>query len=140
MTEAQASTKKHDRGARNLMILGVGAVLITLAATGLELWIYRASGDIYLDRSRPGFLPDSEEVEEETEANSNYIYSENGPLDKNELEEYLEELKKIEDNLKKIPNPYGDSALSDESLGFQKNNSDLGHAVTRDGLRYSRFL
>lgn len=112
------STKKADHGARNLIILGVEAVVIALATTALELWIYRASGDIYLDRSRPGFLPDAEEVEEETEADSNYTYPENGALDKTELEEYLKELKKVEDTLKKVQNPYGEGALSDKSLGI----------------------
>lgn len=103
-----------------MTILGAVAILITLVATGLELWIYRASGDIYLDRSRPGFLPDAEEVEEETEASSNYAYPENGALDKSELEEYLKELKKIEDTLKKVQNPYSESALSDKSLGISE--------------------
>lgn len=117
MTEA---VKKTDRGARNLTILGVGAILIALSATMLELWIYRESGDIYLDRSRPGFLPDVDEVEEETEANSSYAYPENGTLDRAELGEYLDELKKVEDALKKIQDPYGASTLSDKSLGISE--------------------
>lgn len=116
---SQVESKKVDRGARNLVILGVGATLIATAATALELWVYHESGDIYLDRSRPGFLPDAEEVEEETETNSNYTYSENGPLDKDELDEYLKELKKVEDALKKIQNPYSENALSNKSLGIE---------------------
>ena len=112
------AAKKADRGARNLTILGVGAFLIAIAVTGLELWIYRESGDIYLDRSRPGFLPDAEEVEEETETSSSYVYSENGTLDGEELKEYLDELKKIEHAIDKIQDPYGSSALSDKSLGI----------------------
>ena len=45
-------------GARNLLILGCSAIAITAITTGLSLFIYRQTGDIYLDRSRPGFLPD----------------------------------------------------------------------------------
>lgn len=111
---------KQDRGGRNLVILGVGAIILTLAMTGLELWIYRKSGDIYLDRSRPGFLPDAEEAEEGSDISSNYVYPENGPLDGEELDEYLQELRKIEDRLGKIPDPYGQNALSDESLGISE--------------------
>lgn len=109
---------KNDHGARNLAILGLGAILLTLTMTGLELWIYRESGDIYLDRSRPGFLPDAEEAEEETEVESNYVYPENGALDGEELDNYLKELKKIEEHLGKIQDPYSENALSDKSLGI----------------------
>ena len=118
MVVAKNTTKKPDQGARNLTILGISAILLAIAATGLELWIYHESGDIYLDRSRPGFLPDADEAEEETSVASNYSYSENGALDGKELDTYLQELKKIEDLLVKIQNPYGANALSDESLGI----------------------
>lgn len=119
MTEK--AKKLQDSGARNLTILGVGAILLALASTSLELWIYRETGDIYLDRSRPGFLPDADEVEEENETDSGYTYSENGALDKGELDEYLKELKKVEDTLKKIQDPYSAGALSDKSLGIEAN-------------------
>lgn len=111
--------KKQEQGARNLTLLGVGAILIAIVATSLELWIYRETGDIYLDRSRPGFLPDAEEVEEDTEADSGYIYPENGALDASELDDYLRELRKVEESLNKIQNPYGSNALSNESLGIE---------------------
>lgn len=111
--------KKREQGARNLTILGVSAILIALVATSLELWIYRETGDIYLDRSRPGFLPDAEEAEEDTEADSGYIYPESGTLDAGELDDYLRELKKVEESLGKIQNPYGSNALSNESLGIE---------------------
>ena len=63
-------------------------------------------------------MPDADEAEEETSVASNYSYSENGALDGKELDTYLQELKKIEDLLGKIQNPYGANALSDESLGI----------------------
>jgi alpha-galactosidase/6-phospho-beta-glucosidase family protein len=39
--------------------------MIALATTGVSLAIYHNSGDIYLDRSRPGFLPDEQEIKQE---------------------------------------------------------------------------
>ena len=47
-------------GGRNLVLLGVGSILIAFIMTGVSLAVYHNSGDIYLDRSRPGFLPDEE--------------------------------------------------------------------------------
>lgn len=119
MAVTKPAARKPDQGARNLVILGVVATLIALISTGLELWIYHESGDIYLDRSRPGFLPDADEAEEDTGATSNYSYSDNGALDGGELDDYLQELKKVEESLGKIQNPYGSNALSDESLGIK---------------------
>ena len=56
MAEEENRIKKRTRGARNLMIMGVAAILVALATTGVSMAIYHNSGDIYLDRSRPGFL------------------------------------------------------------------------------------
>ncbi len=62
LKEKQASEKKQNRGAINLIIMGLLAVLIAVSTTGISLAIYHNSGDIYLDRSRPGYLPDEEEI------------------------------------------------------------------------------
>ena len=112
------------KGSRNLAFLGAGALLIALVSTSIGLFVYRSSGDIYLDRSRPGYLPDAEEVEEEQNINPTFTYADNGPLDKSELKTYLKELKAINDHLKALSNPYSSSPLSDESLGITKNESD----------------
>ena len=106
------------RGSRNLLILGLGSILI---AGGT---IYRNTGDIYLDRSRPGFLPDKEEVEAETEATTNFTYSDSGALDEEELDQYLEELEKIEERLKGLPDAFSSKPLSDESLGIKGVKAD----------------
>lgn len=107
-----------SRGGRNLIILGVGAILITTATTITSLTIYRVSGDIYLDRSRPGYLPDEDEVVENTETNTNYTFPDSGTLTYDDLSEYLDELKKVDDRLSDFPDPYSPSPLSDESLGI----------------------
>lgn len=106
------------RGSRNLALLGIGAILIAFTTTSVGIFVYHSSGDIYLDRSRPGYLPDPDEVEEEQNISPTYTYADNGPLDKSELKTYLEELKKVNDRLKALANPYSSSALSDESLGI----------------------
>lgn len=107
-----------ERGARNLVILGIGAILLAVITTGLELWIYRDTGDIYLDRSRPGYLPDREEAEENTEVEQTYSYPDSGALNAKEFDEYLTHLKEIEDSIQKIGDPYSSGPLSDESLGI----------------------
>lgn len=106
------------RGGRNLTILGVGAILITLVTTSVSLMIYRVSGDIYLDRSRPGFLPDEEEVKSEGDQPSNFTYAESGPIDAASLDEYLKELEKVNARLKNYSDPFTATPLSDESLGI----------------------
>ena len=49
--------EKWDKGQCNLVILGIGATIVTGITLTASLLVYRNSGDIYLDRSRPGYLP-----------------------------------------------------------------------------------
>lgn len=105
-------------GARNLLILGCGAIAITAITTGLSLFIYRQTGDIYLDRSRPGFLPDEEEATQDSANTTTYAYPDSGPLDPEELDEYLNQLRQILDRLEDYSDPYAAGSLSDESLGI----------------------
>lgn len=107
-----------SKGARNLIILGGVACLIAAITTSIELIVYRNSGDIYLDRSRPGFLPDEDEVEANHQDESTYSYPDTGNLDADELDKYLEELRLVEAHIKRLADPYGPSPLSDESLGI----------------------
>lgn len=106
------------KGSRNLVILGGVACLIAVVTTSVELIIYRNSGDIYLDRSRPGFLPDEDEVEANHQDESAYSYPDTGELNADELDKYLEELKSVESHIDRLSDPYGSAPLSDESLGI----------------------
>lgn len=106
------------KGSRNLIILGGAACLIAVITTSVELAVYRNSGDIYLDRSRPGFLPDEDEVEANHQDESAYSYPDTGELDAAELDEYLKELQTVESHIKRLTEPYGPTPLSDESLGI----------------------
>ncbi len=112
--------KKLKKGGRNLVILGLGAVLIASITTGVSLAIYHKSGDIYLDRSRPGFLPDEEEVEEEEakEEDKEYDFKQNDKLSTEVLDEYLENFQKEVDAVDAYKEPFSEKILSDEELGI----------------------
>ncbi|MBQ3445276.1 hypothetical protein IJG29_00920 [Candidatus Saccharibacteria bacterium] len=106
------------RGARNLIILGVVSAAIALTTTGVSLAVYHNSGDIYLDRSRPGYLPDQEEIEEDLEDND-YDFDEDGKVTKETLEEYLNEFAEEVDAVDAFKAPFAADQLSDEKLGIK---------------------
>ena len=112
--------QKISHGGRNLVILGVVSTLIALVATGVSLLIYHKSGDIYLDRSRPGYLPDEEEIEEEGEKEEEYVFEKSGKLTVEVVEEYLEKLKTEIKAIDAYESPFNESVLSDERLGIPK--------------------
>lgn len=105
------------RGGRNLLIMGVASVAIAVATTGVSLLIYHNSGDIYLDRSRPGFLPDEEEIHDEAEA-STYEFNGKGAVTSEELERYLTEFQKEIEAVEAYEEPFSAEGLSDERLGI----------------------
>lgn len=107
-----------SKGGRNLIILGIFATLIALTTTFISLKLYHDSGDIYLDRSRPGFLPEKEETEKE-QTPTDYSFPPSGQLDKKALDEYLEHLTKELDRLNDFSDePFGATPLSDKTLDF----------------------
>lgn len=108
-------------GGRNLVILGVMSVVVALATSGVSLMIYHNSGDIYLDRSRPGYLPDEEEIEE-TETEEEYTFEKSGKVTEAVIEEYLKKLETEAEEIDKYENPFGADALSDEKLGITVEN------------------
>lgn len=102
------------RGGKNLVLLGVFSILIAILTTTVALLIYHQSGDIYIDRSRPGFLPDEEEIsEEEEKKEEEYDFQKSGKITREVLEEYLE---KIEAEIKVIEGM--DETFSGEALDF----------------------
>ena len=106
----------------NLAILGVVAILIALITTGISILVYHNSGDIYLDRSRPGFLPDEEEVEEETR--EDYKFSENDALSQDAIDNYLKHYQEALENLDKIESPFNAEPLSNKALGIPEDQSE----------------
>lgn len=105
------------RGGRNLILMGVLAAFIAIATAGVSLAIYHNTGDIYLDRSRPGFLPDEEEIEQDSD-DEEFELDTKGKLTKEILDSYLEELQDDLDMIDAYEEPFGESALSDEKLGL----------------------
>ena len=105
------------KGGKNLVILGTSAVVIAVVFTSISLAIYHNSGDIYLDRSRPGFLPDEKEIEEESTKND-YKFSEYGEIKAADIEEYRDNLDKEIKEIDNIPDPFSAEALSDKALGI----------------------
>ena len=98
-----------SRGGKALIRLGIISTIIAIATTGLSLYFYHASGDIYIDRSRPGFLPEN---------NSSYRFSEEGKISEQEIEEYLENIRPIINTINETKKPFSKDSLSDKSLGI----------------------
>lgn len=112
-----------SRGSRNLLMLGAACLLFAGITTSISLNIYKDTGDIYLDRSRPGFLPDEEEAAKDAEVSTDFQFSETGPLSKAELEEYLKELETLRGKLHNLK-PYQATPLTDESLGIPADDTE----------------
>ena len=110
--------ESREQGGKNLIWLGIFATLIAIVTTGISLMIYHNSGDIYLDRSRPGFLPDEEEIEEESEKEEAYDFEKSGPINKEVLEEYLENIQMEVDAIDAYEKPFNEERLSDKRFGI----------------------
>lgn len=113
-----SAPEKKQRGARNLVILGVLASVIAILTTSISLIIYHNSGDIYLDRSRPGFLPDEEEIEEGAPEEEEYLFDKTGKLEIKDIEEYLEKLDIEVRAIDSYEKPFAADVLSDKNLGI----------------------
>lgn len=107
-----------SKGARNLLIMGVAAIVIALVSTVISVAIYHNSGDIYLDRSRPGYLPDEEEVEQDENDEDDYEFSRKEVVTAEALDEYLKHLETEAEALKNYGDPFAAEVLSDEHLGI----------------------
>ena len=118
----EEKSKKLTSGGRNLVILGVVSTLVALATTGVSLMIYHNSGDIYLDRSRPGYLPDEEEIEQDDAKEQEVVYDftkvEN--LTQESLEEYLKNLNAEIEAVNAYKAPFDAEIMSDEHFGIPK--------------------
>lgn len=112
--------KITSSGGQALLRLGILATLIAITTTSISLFFYHASGDIYLDRSRPGFLPDHHESEK-TSPSSSLHFSEEGTITSKELEEYLTDIKNDITIINEIKKPFSKDSLSDQSLGISED-------------------
>lgn len=123
VVEGNDENKKMEQGGKNLVLLGVFATLIAVITTGVSLMLYHNSGDIYLDRSRPGFLPDEKEIEEE-KVEEEYTFSRSGKITGDVLDELLKNLDLEVQSIDTYSDQFGEGALSDERLGIPLESND----------------
>lgn len=127
--------KKLERGGRNLVILGALSVLVAMMTIGVALAIYHNSGDIYLDRSRPGFLPDEDELEgdEKEEKEKEYDFERDGGLTREDIEVFMKNLNVEVEAIDNYKKPFGEEALSDERLGIPVETKTDETSVEQEG-------
>ena len=113
MSAEDSKEKKPIHGGRNLVLLGIGAITIALITTSISLYFY-GKGDIYIDRSRPGYISDDEV--HQTDEDYQEKYSDEGNVDGKALDEYIEELDNVIERIEASQNDFGPDPLSDDAL------------------------
>jgi hypothetical protein len=108
--------EKPIRGGRNLIILGLSSAAIAALTTIVSLQIYRSTGDIYLDRSRPGYIFEDEKHNEEDDQKE--VFSSEGEINQQAIDEYLGELDKIIQRIDASSGDFSPEPLSDDSLSI----------------------
>ena len=114
LNEQAATPTKKIHGGRNLMIMGFGAFVIAFISTATSLFIYHETGDIYLDRSRPGYIFEDEKhnaADDKKEAFPN-----DGAVTAETLDDYLRELDDAKGKIDALSDDFSLEPLSDESL------------------------
>ena len=133
MLDSKNSRRSNSRlvgrkrgGGTNLVLLGVISIVLAVVATSVSLIIYHNSGAIYLDRSRPGFLPDEEEVQEEKAEEEEYSFSRSGKITGEVLDELLKNLDIEIQAIDAHNDQFNGTALSDELLGIPEPLEEAG--------------
>lgn len=115
----EETPEKKSSGARNIVILGVGSIIAALITSLVSLYVYHKSGDIYLDCSLPGAdCPSARSDSEENNRDQIYVFQDDDDINEKVLDEYLKEIEIPINRVKKLEEPFGGNALSDESLGI----------------------
>ena len=114
---------KPIHGGRNLMILGFATAVIAIISTAVSLQIYRATGDIYLDRSRPGYISEGEKHSDEDDQKENF--SNDGEVNQKAIDEYLKELDKVMGRISEASDDFSPEALTDDSLSISVENDEF---------------
>ena len=115
--------EKTIHGGRNLMILGFATAVIAIISTAVSLQIYRATGDIYLDRSRPGYISEGEKHSDEDDQKENF--SNEGEVNQKAIDEYLKELDKVMGRISEASDDFSPEALTDDSLSISVENDEF---------------
>ncbi len=118
VSESSGSSVADGRGNRRLLVFGVGAIVIAFISAGLSLLVYTISGDLYLDRTRPGFISENEGGAENPPAEQLISFPNDGAVTSGVLEEYLDQLDKLQEDINVDPGAFSGDALSDETLNI----------------------
>ena len=119
-----------QNGGRNLCILGIGALIIAIITTSISLKIYHDTGDVYLDRSRPGFISDEEK--HQTGENIKETFSEDGEIDAKVLDEYLQKLEQMRKKSDDYIKDFTTNPLSDDQLGIEATDESEDSSEVED--------
>ena len=114
--EQNIENPPRSNGGRNLVIMGLLAILIAIITTSVSLMIYRGTGDIYLDRSRPGFIAEGEEHNKEDDRHEDF--SSEGAVNDEVIDKYLKELDILVERIDGSSDSFSAEPLSDDSLGI----------------------
>lgn len=115
-TKPEEGKEEQQNGGRNLCILGLGALIIAIITTSISLKIYHDTGDIYLDRSRPGYIFEDEKHGEKDDVKESF--SSDGDINTEALDEYLESLNKMRQKVDEYSEDFANDPLSDLQLGI----------------------
>lgn len=110
--------KPNNNGGRNLAIFGVVAIILGVASSFLSLYIYNVTGDVYLDRSRPGFISEDEPDEPGSSTDQETAFSPDGTITEQDIDEYLKKLDQVIKDVTPESGAFSADALSDESLNI----------------------
>ena len=119
-----------QNGGRNLCILGIGALIIAIITTSISLKIYHDTGDVYLDRSRPGFISDEEK--HQIGENIKETFSEDGEIDAKVLDEYLQKLEQMRKKSDDYIKDFTTNPLSDDQLGIEATDESEDSSEVED--------
>lgn len=103
-------------GGRNLMILGLVSAIIAIVTTAISLVVYRVTGDIYLDRSRPGYISENEADDDKYDAKENI--STEGEVTKSTINEYINQLDSVRGRIESLENAFDEDPLNDDALSI----------------------
>ena len=142
MSSDDGKENKPIHGGRNLILLGLGAIAIALFTTSISIYFYSkgdiyidrsrpgymtsisiyfySKGDIYIDRSRPGYISENEKHDDSDDRQEKY--SNEGAITEKSLNEYLEELDRVTERIEASHHDFGPDPLSDEDLMITSND------------------
>ena len=100
---------------RQFALFVIACIAFAILMTSASLWLYRQSGAMKLDMSRPGYEKVRKKVEKSQDDES---YPSSGKIDKKAEDDFNKRLKKYQDDLGKM-GTFDNSSISDETLNLK---------------------